>query len=127
MNKLWLIAAVGAAGAAGTLARLTLGNWVQRSSGSAFPWGVLTVNVLGCFAFGVAVAVFENRLMDSEWLRMIVLVGFMGAFTTFSTLAFHTGDFLRTGQWPLALANVAAHNLVGVVCILLGLFAGKMV
>ncbi len=58
---------------------------------------------------------------------MIILVGFMGAFTTFSTLAFHTGDFMRTGQWSFALANMAAHNLVGLACVLLGLFAGRMV
>ena len=127
MNKLWLITAVGAAGAAGTLTRLALGNWVQRATGSAFPWGVFVVNVVGCFLFGVIVAVFENRFIESESLRMVVLVGFMGALTTFSTLAFHTGDFMRTGQWTLAFANVAAHNLVGIAFILLGLFAGRIV
>ena len=115
------------AGAAGTLARFGVAGFVQRFCGERFPWGTLTVNAVGCFLFGFVWALAEERLLISGQTRFIVLTGFMGAFTTFSTFAFETSGLLRDSEWWLAIGNVAANNLLGVVFVLLGFAASRVV
>ncbi len=122
ISKLILIAVLGAAG---TLARYGLSGWVQRAAGGGFPWGTLVVNIAGCFLFGLVWAVSEGRLAIRPEYRTIVLVGFMGAFTTFSTFAFETTQLLREAQWWAAFFNVAAQNLSGILFLFLGLAIGK--
>src|SRR5262249_6918278 len=85
-------------GVLGTLARYGLQGWVQRRAGT-FPWGTLAVNALGCLLFGVIWALADERLLISGESRTIALVGFMGAFTTFSSFAFETTALLRDAQW----------------------------
>jgi fluoride exporter len=114
-----------AAGAAGTLCRYGLGGLVQRFAGEKFPWGTLAVNAAGCFLFGVVWTMAEERMLISGRTRTIVLVGFMGAFTTFSTYAFETSSFLRGADWWPAAANVLAQNLLGLLCVFLGFAAGR--
>jgi CrcB protein len=98
---------------------------VDRTVQGAFPWGTFAVNMVGCFLFGLVYAAFEQRL---EWpgdLRGIVLTGFMGAFTTYSTFAFNTADLIRESQYALAAANVIAQNVLGVALIFAGLALGR--
>jgi CrcB protein len=110
------------AGAAGTLARYGLCVLVPRWCGTGFPWGTLAVNALGCFLFGL---VWTRAL--SEQARLILLTGFLGAFTTFSTFAFDTGGQLGDRQWLFAAANVAAQVLLGLTCLFLGFALGRSV
>ncbi len=124
MQKIFLIAA---AGALGTLARYGLSGLIQRIAGPHFPWGTLAVNVTGCFLFGLIWSLAEGRLGLNGETRAIVLVGFMGAFTTFSTFIFETGGFARQAQWGLTLANLAAQNLVGFIALTLGWATGRIV
>ena len=114
------------AGAAGTLARYWLGGLVQRSSGSTFPWGTFTVNMLGCFLFGLVWSLAEERMAISAGARMVILVGFMGALTTFSSFVFETGTLLRDSQWALAFGNIALENVTGMVLLFLGFAAGRL-
>lgn len=116
---------IAVAGAAGTLARFGLHYLVHRFVGSAFPWGTLVVNVLGCFLFGVVWILSEERMSITPQTRVIVLVGFMGAFTTFSTFAFETGTFLRDSNWQSAFANLLLQNLLGIAAIFAGFAAGR--
>ena len=109
------------AGAAGTLSRYGLAELVQRVCGGRFPWGTLCVNALGCFLFGLVWALAEERLVISGQTRLVLLVGFMGAFTTFSTFAYDTSALLRDSQWWLAAGNLLAQNVLGLTCIFLGL------
>ena len=118
---LWLCAA----GAAGTLCRYGLGGLVQRVHPSTYPWGTLAVNALGCFLFGLVWTLAEERLLISGETRLVALVGFMGAFTTFSTVAFETGAMLRDAEWLLAGGNLLAHNLLGVLLFFLGMTTGR--
>jgi len=120
---LWL----SGAGALGTLARYGLAGLVQRLHESGFPWGTLAVNTLGCFLFGIVWALAEERLVIGGETRLIALVGFMGAFTTFSTYAFETSAMLRDAEWLLAAANVLSQNLLGVLCFFLGAAVGRIV
>jgi CrcB protein len=115
-----------AAGAAGTLARYGLQGLVQRLIGGGFPWGTLAVNALGCFLFGVVWALAEERMVISGSTRLIVLAGFMGAFTTFSTFAFETGQLLDDSQWLLAAGNILAQNVLGIALVLVGIALGRL-
>jgi CrcB protein len=121
-QKLLYLAAMGATG---TVARYGLDVLIQRYCGYRFPWGILVVNVLGCFLFGVISTVSEERLGTSLEMRFVILAGFLGAFTTFSTFAFQTGEFLRTSRWHLALANVAAQLILGLACLFAGMALAK--
>lgn len=119
-------ALIALAGAAGTLARYGLSGLVQRLGGIAFPWGTWTVNLVGCFAFGVIWSLAEDRVLISGETRFIVLTGFMGAFTTFSTFAFETAEMLHEGSWLLAAGNVLGQNLLGIAGVLLGLAVSRL-
>ena len=116
---------VAAGGAAGALARWLLATAVHGWLGRGFPWGTLAVNVVGSFAMGLlAVLLIERMALGPAW-RAGLLVGFLGAFTTFSTYAFETGRFLEQGRPMLAVANLAMHNVVGVALAMLGVLAGR--
>jgi CrcB protein len=97
------------AGATGTLARYWLSGFVQRSN-LTFAWGTLAVNGLGCFLFGLVWALAEERLLISGETRIILLAGFMGAFTTFSTYMFETRQMLAASEWLLGATNFAVEN-----------------
>jgi len=117
---------LGAAGAAGTLARYGLAGVAQRLSDSEFPWGTLAVNVLGCFVTGAFWALAEDRLSISSQTRAVILIGFMGAFTTFSAYVLETGGLLRDAEWTWALGNVVLNNVLGVALFVAGLAAGRL-
>lgn len=119
---LWLAAA----GALGTVARAGLATLVQRGLGLKFPWGTLTVNVLGCFLFGLVWAITEGRARMSPEVRFVLLVGFMGAFSTFSSYAFDTGMLAQESRLGAALGNVLLQNAVGILFLLAGLSLGKV-
>ncbi|MBI5521123.1 MAG: fluoride efflux transporter CrcB [Desulfarculus sp.] len=124
MQKLFYI---GLAGALGTLARYGLSGWVQRLGDFSYPWGTTAVNLLGCFLFGLVWTWAEARLWFTGEMRAVVLVGFMGGFTTFSSFAFETGMLLKDSQWLMACANLVLQNLVGLVALALGWAAGKAI
>lgn len=113
------------AGALGTLARYGLSGVVQKLFGGDFPWGTFVVNMLGCFMFGVVWTLADERLVISQDQRVVMLGGFMGAFTTFSTFIFDTGSFVRTSQWMMATGNVLVQTAVGLVFLFFGILAGR--
>lgn len=115
------------AGGAGTLARYGVAGLVQRASGVSFPWGTFVVNICACFMVGLLWSLFENRWSVSGETRTIVLVGFMGAFSTFSTLIFETGDLLRSAEWLHAAANLTIHNGLGVFALFIGMALGRLI
>jgi CrcB protein len=126
--QLWQrLGLLAASGAAGTLARYGLQGLVQRLVPSGFPWGTFAVNALGCLAFGIIWSLAEERLLIGGTARIIWLIGFMGAFTTFSTFAFETAQLLDDSEWLLAVGNVALHNFVGIVLVVVGIALGKLV
>lgn len=114
------------AGGLGTLARYGLSGLVQRLSTAELPYGTFAVNAMGCLLFGLVWALADERLIISGETRFLILTGFMGAFTTFSTFAFETGGMLRDSQWWQAAGNVLAHNGVGISAALLGIALAKL-
>jgi CrcB protein len=114
------------AGALGTLARYGLAGLVHRINGASFPWGTMAVNLTGCFLAGLVWALFENRWPVSGETRSLVLVGFMGAFTTFSALILETGELLRSAEWMYAVTNLTMQNGLGFVALFAGVALGRM-
>ena len=114
------------AGASGTLARYGLAGLVQNLSGTTFPWGTAVVNIIGCFAAGLLWALFEHRITVAPDTRVIILIGFMGAFTTFSAFMLETIELVRTAEWIYAAANVALQNGLGFIALFLGIALGRM-
>lgn len=115
------------AGAVGTLARYGLASLVHQLARGVFPWGTLAVNLLGCLLFGAVWSLTEDRWSLSPELRVAVLVGFLGAFTTFSTFMFETGQLLRDSQWLFALGNLAFQNALGLVALFIGFALGRLI
>ena len=118
----WLVIALG--GAIGALARYAVAGGAQRWAGGLFPVGTLTVNALGCLAIGILWVAFEHSSASPE-LRAMVLVGGLGAFTTFSTFGFETMQLVRDGELKLAAFNVLANNGLGFAMVLAGMAIGR--
>lgn len=114
------------AGSAGTLARYGLAGIAQRITGDAFPWGTFFVNILGSFLFGAIWTASTERNLLSPDARFYILTGFMGAFTTFSTLMYESGRYLQQGQPLMYLANAGGQLLVGTIGLFLGFAAGRV-
>ncbi len=113
---IWLAAA----GALGTLARYGVATLVQRGTTSGFPWGVFAANMAGAFAFGVIWSASEERGWIGESARLYILVGFMGAFTTFSTLAFDNVQLVRASNWAWLTWNLVLTNGLGIALVYAG-------
>lgn len=115
------------AGALGTLARFGLSGFVHRFNGASFPWGTVVVNLTGCFLAGVLWSLFESRWPVSGETRTIVMVGFMGAFTTFSSLILETSELIRSSEWILASLNLGIQNGVGFAALFAGVSLARMI
>jgi CrcB protein len=120
LTKVFLLAV---AGGLGTLARYGVSRAVSERFGEGFPWGTLSVNTLGCLLFGCVWALGEGRLLSPDQ-RMVVLVGFMGAFTTFSTYGF---EALRLLPVPsAAIAYMMSQNALGLLAVWAGTRLGAL-
>jgi len=107
-------------GGTGAIARYVVAGLGQRLTDGVFPVGTLLVNVLGCAGIGVLAGLFAGPAIVREEVRLTLMVGFLGGFTTFSTYGFETFSLLdERAFWP-ALGNVAVSNLLGLLAVWLG-------
>ncbi|MFA4992353.1 MAG: fluoride efflux transporter CrcB [Candidatus Omnitrophota bacterium] len=114
-------------GAAGTIARYFLAGAVYRIMGTSFPYGTLIVNISGCFILGFLVSLSDKKFMFSPDARLLLMIGFCGAFTTFSTLIFETDNLVRSGQAIRASVNIFASVILGFVLFRAGTFIGELI
>jgi CrcB protein len=122
------IVAVGIAGFFGAIARYGLEGFVSSRNGGSFPWGTLVVNVSGSLVIGFLFAVLiEGRVVVVPWLRAAMTVGFVGAYTTFSTLTLETFRLVEEGSIGLAGANAFGSLGVGLVAVYVGVVLGRLV
>lgn len=122
-STIWLSIAAG--GALGAVSRFAMSHQVYQWLGRDFVWGTLAVNLLGSFLFGIlTILLVEKFELSIEW-RMFLLVGFLGAFTTFSTFAFDTMMYLEAQEYMKAFWN-GLLSLVGtVIAVGLGLWLAR--
>ncbi len=110
MSKIIWIAGGGALGA---VLRYLVAGWAQNLTRGTFPLGTLTVNLCGCFVLGMLAALTTGSLLLRPELRLALLIGLLGGFTTFSTFAFETFQLLASGSWFAAASNLLLSNLLG--------------
>lgn len=122
MDKYFII---GLGGFLGANARYFVGTWAAQRWGATFPYGTLLVNVTGSFILGVFLgATTERFLIDPRW-RLFFAVGFLGAYTTFSTYTYESVQLLLNGGWWPGAANLAASNLLGLAASVAGILLGR--
>jgi fluoride exporter len=114
-----LVVMIGLGGAAGAYARFRLSGWVYVRAGTGFPWGTLAVNLAGSFALGLLLPLLDARAVEPG-IRALVMVGCIGAFTTFSTFAYEAVMLMRQAQRLRAAVYVACSIGLGLLAIVAG-------
>jgi CrcB protein len=121
MSSIWTISLVALGGALGSVSRYLLGTWIQSASRSIdFPYGTLTVNLIGCFVIGFLSQLAETRGAFTPESRALMFIGVLGGFTTFSSFGNDTMNLLRDGETVNALVNVGANVILGLALVWLG-------
>lgn len=110
----------------GANARYLIGLWAAERLGANFPYGTLLVNVSGCFIIGLFYGLGETRVTITPELRLLVAIGFLGAFTTFSTFSYESVSLIRSGSLWLGLFNIVGSNLLGLLAVLGGLVVARL-
>lgn len=121
-----LLVMIALGGAVGALARYGVSGWVQTLSGSTFPLGTLAVNVLGSFLLGLTLPLFENLAWSAE-VRTMVTMGFLGAFTTYSTFSYEAVVLLEGGEWGRGGAYMGGTLLLGIGGLLGGMALASLI
>ena len=120
---MWIFVAVG--GATGALARYWLSGWVASAFSGFFPLGTLVVNVLGSFLLGFGMQAMEAVPVSAE-VRTMLTIGFLGAFTTFSTFSYETVALLRDGDWTRATLYTGLSFVLGLTAVIIGIGAASV-
>lgn len=116
MNYLYL----SAGGILGVLARYLFGGLTHRWLGLGFPYGTFVVNLSGCFVIGLAATLAGDRLHSSEPLKHFFFIGFLGAYTTFSSYMFESFSLIERGEWGMGLGYLLGSVLLGYLALLAG-------
>jgi CrcB protein len=119
--------AIAGGGAIGALLRFWISNGVHALLGRDFPYGTLTVNVLGSLIMGLCYVLLVERMSAGPEWRAFIIIGVLGAFTTFSTFSMETFNLIEAGQLFKAVANVMLSVVVCVLAAWLGVLAGRQI
>jgi len=116
---------IGIGGAAGALARFAVDSWVSTRVPDGFPWGTLVINVSGSFVLGLLFVLTVERAVLPSDLRSPLMIGFLGAYTTFSTWMLETWRLVEVGAVGAALFNLGGSTLLGVLALVSGMVIGR--
>ena len=117
-----IVVLVGAGGMVGAISRYLVGGWVHDLFGDpSFPYGTLTVNILGCLLIGLLAGLAESRHLFGAETRAFLLIGLLGGFTTFSAFGLETVNLVRDGELLSAFSNVGLQVVVGLTAVWVGL------
>lgn len=118
---------VGIGGFFGAAARYIVDGFVSERSGGAFPWGTLVINLSGSFVLGLLFALTIERAALPADIRAPVMIGFIGAYTTFSTWMLESWRLIEDGALMAAVGNIAGSVVLGVVAVVVGMWVGRAV
>jgi CrcB protein len=116
---------IGLGGFAGAISRYLVDGFVSERTGGAFPWGTLVVNASGSFLLGLLFALTAERAILPAEIRGPLLIGFIGAYTTFSTYMLESWTLIESGSYGPAIANLGGSVLIGLVAVVAGLVIGR--
>jgi fluoride exporter len=118
---------IGVGGFIGAICRYQFSGWVQNLlKNVTFPFGTLAVNVLGCFVIGFLSYLSYNRSFFTPEVRLFLIIGFLGAFTTFSSFSNETLNLVRDGEWIKGLMNICVSNILCLAAVWLGYSAANI-
>jgi fluoride exporter len=112
-------------GGAGSLSRYLVGLAIMTRFAGRFPWGTLAVNVTGSFLIGLLMTLLTERWQPHPYWRLLLVVGFLGGYTTFSSFEWETYSTVREGGFWIGLANVAGSVAFGYAAVWLGVLLGR--
>lgn len=118
---------IGLGGFAGAIARYLVDGVVSDRTGGGFPWGTLVINVSGSFVLGLLFAMTAERAILPAEIRGPVMIGFIGAYTTFSTYMLESWGLVESGSYGAAIANLGGSVVVGLIAVAAGLAIGRAV
>jgi len=118
---------IGLGGFLGAVARYAVALWIGQRWGRIFPFGTFVVNVSGSFCISLFMSLFTEKFMVNPQIRLFLVIGFLGAYTTFSTFEYETGNLIKDGEWFIALANVILSVIAGFVALKLGELIAKSI
>lgn len=116
----------GTGGFFGAIARLWVDTYVSSRLGTRFPFGTFVINMSGCFAIGVMLTILNHRLNINPGWRYFLPIGFVGAYTTFSSFEFETLSYYQGGGWFIPVLYVTMSILIGLVCVWADTMVGKL-
>jgi CrcB protein len=118
---------IGAGGFTGAVARFIVATWIGQRWGRSFPLGTFTINVSGSFLIGLLMYLLTEKLMVNPQWRFFLVVGFLGAYTTFSTFEYETGRLVKDSEWMLAALNVGGSVIAGFTALKTGEILAKII
>ena len=118
---------IGFGGFLGAVTRYAVSAWIGQKWGRSFPLGTFFVNVSGSFLIALIMSLMTERFMVNPQWRLFLAVGFLGAYTTFSTFELETGALLRDGEWMIALLNVLLSVAAGFIALKIGEVIAKTI
>ncbi len=126
-NLIQEITAIALGGGLGSVLRFLLSSWIQgRTRAAFFPWGILTVNLIGCLTIGILFGIIVERFNTDPIWRSGIFLGLLGSFTTFSSFTLDTVTLLHSGAYGMALLYILTSVGVGIVATMLGLSLARI-
>ncbi|MHB1413380.1 MAG: fluoride efflux transporter CrcB [Thermoleophilia bacterium] len=121
------ILVIGTGGFFGAASRYAIAFWIGERWGRSFPLGTLVINVSGSFLIGLLMYLLSEKLLVNPLWRSLLVIGFLGAYTTFSTFEYETGNLLNDGELLYAAINIVASVLCGLVALKLGELLARII